>query len=135
MLNLLAVLLSLEPGMLSACIAGGAQHWLAFRLPSTVYQDPQVLFCRAAPQPASPRLYHCKELFHPRLKTLHLSLLNFIRFLPVHFPVQLELSEWQPCSDVYQSATLPPHLQFGVIQKPYEGALCLTTMHLSSFCH
>jgi len=49
-----------------------------------VHQDTQVPFSKAAPQPHDLSLYWALWLFLPRCKTLHLSLLNFILFLPDH---------------------------------------------------
>lgn len=60
-------------------------------------RPPQVLFSKACPQPIHPLLCYWKGLFLPRCRTLHLSLLNFIRFL-LASSAHLNLSEWQPFS-------------------------------------
>lgn len=49
------------------------------------HQDAQVIFCKIAFQPVVTSLNWCSGLFHPGYWTMHLLLLNFMRFLSTHF--------------------------------------------------
>lgn len=77
--GLLAVLLAMQPWMLLPISAAWAHCRL---LPQLTAWGPQGLFPRAAPQLIS--LYHCKGLFLPNCRTLHLSLLYLMKFLLAH---------------------------------------------------
>lgn len=57
-------------------------------------QQPQSLSCRAAPPSIS--LYPYQDLFLPRGKTWHLSLLNIFMFLIYHSSCFLGIPEYQP---------------------------------------
>lgn len=52
MLNLLAVVLSIAPGKLSARIAGRAQHWLTVSIPSTM--TPKSFLAELLPNQSAP---------------------------------------------------------------------------------
>lgn len=49
-----------------------------------VHQDPQILFFWALFWLVTPAMFWCLGLFLPRCRTLHLSLLNSVRFLAAH---------------------------------------------------
>lgn len=50
-----------------------------------VQQDAGVLFCKGHPCPFTPSLPCCRGLFHPSCRTLHLPMLNGMRFLSANF--------------------------------------------------
>ena len=58
--------------------------WLVFIIILAVYQDIQLLFCRVAAGQSVPILCYFVGILYPRCRTLHLLLLNFIRFLLDH---------------------------------------------------
>jgi len=90
-LDLLAMLFLVQPRIPFAAFAAGARCWLMFNLVSTrtpKYFSVKLLFSWAAPS-----INQCRGLFLPRYRTLHVSLLNFIRLLSAHFS-SLSRSLW-----------------------------------------
>lgn len=81
-LSLLAELLLMQPRRLLT-FAARAYCWLMLRLSTTTPRtfSVQLLFRLLVPS-----LYCCMELWQPRCRTLHLSLLSFTNFLPSHSP-------------------------------------------------
>lgn len=91
--------------------------------PGTLSPFPETCFPNTQPQPLS-----LQGALPSHVKDLHLSLLNPIRLQSVHF-FSVPESPWTANLQGSLSASLPPHLQFVAIQKPYEGVLSLTTMY------
>lgn len=81
-MNLLPVLLLVQPRMLLAFLAARADCWLMFSLLST--KIPRSFSTALLPSCLVPSLYYCQGLFLPICRASHLSLLNFPRFLLAH---------------------------------------------------
>ena len=86
----------------------GSQGTLLAHGQPVVHQDTQVPLRRAALQQGRPSLYWCLGLFLPRGRTLHLPLLNLIRFLSAHLS-SLSRSRWMAAQPASVSTT-PPSL-------------------------
>ena len=78
-LILLATLLLMHPRIPLAFLAARAHCWLMVNLSST--RTPRSLSAELLSSRSTPSLYWCMRLFLPRRRTLHLALLNLIRFV------------------------------------------------------
>lgn len=108
-LDLLAMLLSVQPRMLLAPLLPGS-HWLTFSLLPT--RAPRTFSADLLPRQSGPSRPRCQGFFLPRCRTLHLPLLNFIRFLLDHSS-SLSRSLWMVVP--YLSVLfLPPSLMSSV---------------------
>jgi len=90
-LYLLATLLLMHPRIPLAFLAIRAHCWLMVKLLST--STPRSLSAELLSNRSTPSLYRCMGLFVPRCRTLHLPLLNFIRFLSAQLS-SLSRSRW-----------------------------------------
>ncbi|XP_048781946.1 uncharacterized protein LOC125684133 isoform X1 [Lagopus muta] len=82
-----------HPRMPLALLATRAHCWLTADLPST--RTPRSLSAELPSSSSSPNLYWCMQLLLPRCKTLHLLLLNLIRFFTAQLSACPALAEWQ----------------------------------------
>jgi len=64
--------------------------------PAAIHQHPQVLFSRAVPRPYIPQLVLIAGVAMTQVHTLHLGLLNLMRFTWAHCSACPGLSEWHP---------------------------------------
>ena len=108
----------MHPRIPLASLATRAHCWLMVNLwfPST----PRSLFTELLSSRSAPSLYWCMGLFLPRCRTLHLLLLNFIRFVSAQLS-GLSRSRWMAAQPSGVSANSS---QFCVISKLVEGTLC-----------
>ena len=101
----------MHPRMPLAFLAARAHCWLIVNLSST--RTPRFLSAELLSSRSIPSLYWCMGLFLPRCRTLHLPLLNLIRFLSAQLS-SLSRCHWmaaQPAWCIYHSS------QFCVISK------------------
>jgi len=91
-LALLATLLGMQPRVRLAFWAASA-HCLSVHVQLFIHQLPQVLLLRAARIPFLPSLYLCLQLTQPMGRSVHLALLNFMRFAWAHLS-SLSRSLW-----------------------------------------
>jgi len=81
-MNLLPVLLLVQPRILLAALAARAHYWLTSSLLCT--KIPGSFSVELLPSHPVPSLHHCQRLFFLMFRASHLSLLNFVSFLLGH---------------------------------------------------
>ena len=96
----------MHPRMPLAFLAARAHCWLMVNLSST--SSPRSLCTELLSSRSAPSLYWCMGLFFPRCRTLHLPLLNLIRFLSAQLS-SLSSSHWMAAQPSGVSTT-PPSL-------------------------
>ena len=94
----------MHPRMPLAFLAARAHCWLMVNLSST--STPRSLSTELLSSRSTPSLYWCMGLFLPRCRTLHLPLLNFIRFLSAQLS-SLSRSHWMAAQAAGVSTTPP----------------------------
>lgn len=63
----------------------GCKDTLLIHVQVVIHEDSQALFAELPPEQPVPSLDRCTELFHPRSRALHWSLLGFTNFLFTYF--------------------------------------------------
>ena len=94
----------MHPRISLAFLAGRAHCWLMVNLSST--RTPRSLSAELLSSRSTPSLYWCMALFLPRCRTLHLPLLNLIRFLFAQLS-SLSRSHWTAAQPSGISTTSP----------------------------
>ena len=97
-------LLLMHPRIPLAFLAARAHCWLMVNLSST--RTPRSLSAELLSSRSTPSLYWCMGLFLPRCRTVHLPLLNLIRFLSAQLS-SLSRSRWLAAQPASVSTTPP----------------------------
>ena len=91
----------MHPWIPLAFLAARAHCWLMVNLSST--RTPRSLSAELLSGRSTPSLYWCMGLFLPRCRTLHLPLLNLIRFLSAQ--MSWNLDPWRYSKAIWSWAT------------------------------